>query len=57
MRYVTIKYYTDDVLAVRPDLTDEQALHVLTYLAENHDVSVGMSLDVIEDAAEHLYRE
>jgi len=47
----------DDVLNQRPDLTEEQACEVLSFMADKFDANIGINWYVIDSAAEYLYPE
>lgn len=55
MKTISIIWSTEDVLGVRPDLTEEQADAVLDALEGNHDASVGINWDAIEAAADDMF--
>jgi hypothetical protein len=52
---IGIVWSIDDVLSVRPNLSKEQASHVLIHLKKHHDATVGINWDVIEAAADELF--
>ena len=52
---IQVSWSTDDVLSQRDDLTFEQAVKVLEALESNHDASVGINWDVINDTAEIMF--
>jgi hypothetical protein len=52
---IAIKWHIDDVLNIRPDLTNHQAGKVLKHLKDNHDASVGIYWDMIDIVADILY--
>lgn len=52
---ISIIWCLEDVQAERPDLTDEQASHVLEELKENHDATIGINWDTIQCVANMLY--
>jgi len=54
---ITITWSVDDVLAMRPGLTVEQARDVLQYIEHNHDASIGVTWDVITYAADYLFED
>lgn len=54
-RKISITWYIDDVLAVRPDLTKSQASDVLQYLKDNHDATMGINWDVIDTVIDILF--
>ena len=45
--YITIEWHVDDVLAMRPSLSDEQARKVLHEAKRRHDAEVGINWDVL----------
>ena len=53
--YVTIKWTVGDVQAVRPDLSNEQALLVLQHVVRHHDADIGVNWQVIELTAELVW--
>lgn len=53
--YIDIRWTTDDVAAVRPDLTEEQAADVLAYVLDNHDANLGVTWDTLSYAADVLF--
>lgn len=48
-------WYVDDVLSIRPDLTEEQAEDVLEKVADTHDCNIGITWEVIEIHANNLF--
>lgn len=52
---IAIKWHIDDVLNIRPDLTNYQASMVLINLKQNHDASVGINWETIETVADLLF--
>ncbi len=56
-RRVAIVWDTGDVREVRPDLTDDQAWQVLERVVRTHDANLGISWDVLDAVAEHLFPE
>ncbi len=52
---IAIVWSTDDVLAVRPDLTPAQAWDVLLASQRNHDANFGVTWESLEAAAEALF--
>lgn len=50
-------WYVDDVLAIRPDLTEDEAENVLERVADMHDCNIGITWDVIRIHASCLYPE
>ena len=55
MKSVNFTWYTDDVLAVAPHLTEEQAYEVLLEIRQNHDAEVGVNWDVIRETAYNFF--
>lgn len=51
----TIVWHIDDVLSVRPDLSNDQARQILLQLKHNHDASIGINWDVIDIYAETAF--
>lgn len=54
---IAIIWHIEDVLHVRSDLTPEQASIVLESVRDNHDATIGINWEVIEDHAESLFPE
>ena len=54
---MAIIWQIDDVLSIRPDLTEEQAGEVLGRVEDIHDASIGVSWDTLECCADDLYPE
>lgn len=54
---MAIVWQVDDVLSVRPDLTEEQAAEVLGRVEDIHDASIGVSWYTLECCAEDLFPE
>jgi hypothetical protein len=53
--WIEIRWTVGDVQTVRPDLTDEQALSVLYRARTDHEANTGITYDVLEQTANHLY--
>ncbi len=53
--YIAILWHIDDVLAVRPDLTAEQAYEVLEACADDHDANLGLTWYTLETCADQLF--
>lgn len=51
---ISITWHIDDVLQVDDTLTESQARQVLYLLKHNHDASVGINWDVIEQTIEEV---
>ena len=56
-RQITIHWGVEDVLSIRPDLSEDQALDVLEATEKNHDCSIGINWDIIEGHASNLFPE
>jgi len=54
---IAIVWQVDDVLSVRPDLTEEQALEVLKAVESGHDAGIGISWDTLDIYAAEMYPE
>jgi hypothetical protein len=54
---VAIIWGTEDVLEVRPDLSDDQAWEVLQYCYRKHDCELGLTWRTIEIWADGLFPE
>ena len=54
-REIAIIWGIGDVLAVRPDLSDDQCMEVLANVHQNQDAERGVNWDVISDAAENMF--
>lgn len=54
---IAIEWCVDDVLEIRPDLTSDQAWHVLETNYFEHDANVGITWDTLTYWAEYLYPE
>jgi len=52
---IIIRWSFEDVQSLRGDLTDEQAMHVLDAVEDNHDANIGVNWAVLEEQAEWLY--
>jgi hypothetical protein len=50
-------WHVEDVKYQRPDLTEDQAIEVLAFVAKRFDASIGINWFVIDSAAEYLYPE
>lgn len=53
--YLTDDWHIDDIKNVRPDLDDDQCIHVLEVMADDFDANNGINWDVIEYTAEQLF--
>lgn len=56
-RQIMVTWSVEDVLDVRPDLTDEEAFELLSYTKRKHDAEQGITWDVLRDNASWLFRE
>lgn len=52
---IAIFWGIDDVKSVRPELTDDQCMEVLQQCDGKHDANIGITWDVIEFHASHLF--
>ncbi len=52
---IAIVWSIEDVKAVRPDLTDDQAWEVLQHVERRHDANLGVSWDTLDSAAHSLF--
>ena len=53
--YLADDWHIEDVLSIRPDLTDDQAVAVLQFLEDEFDANNGINWDVIEYSAEYCF--
>ena len=53
--YLADDWHIEDVQSVRPDLNDDQCIHVLEAMADWFDANDGINWEVIEMTAEQLY--
>ena len=51
------EWHVDDVFNQRPDLTEDQAIEVLAFIAKKFDANIGINWDVIDSASHYLYPE
>ena len=56
-RQVAVIWSIEDVQAVRPELTDDQAWEILKRCYDKHDCEVGFTWQYIEDVADILFPE
>lgn len=54
-RQVAVIWEVDDVLVLRPELTDDQAWEVLQHSYDYHDAGIGLNWESIATTAESLY--
>ena len=52
---IAIIWCIDDVKSIRPDLSDDECMDVLTYQDRKHDASMGVSWDTLEWCAHYLF--
>ena len=55
MKTIEIVWSTEDVQEVRPDLDAGQAFEVLMLAKRQHDASVGINWEVLEEWADYLF--
>jgi hypothetical protein len=53
--YVASLWHTDDVQALRPDLSDEQSMVVLEECIDRHDAEIGINWYVMGVHADNLF--
>lgn len=54
---MAIVWQIDDVLSIRPDLTEEQAGEVICRVEQCHDASLGVTWDTLDEVAGDLFPE
>jgi len=54
-RQICIIWKVEDVQAIRPDLSYEQAFSVLTQMKDKHDANIGINLEVITATADWMF--
>lgn len=54
---IALVWMTDDVLSIREDLTEEQAMEVLERVDRKHDASIGVCWETLEIYAEDMFPE
>jgi len=52
---IIIIWSIEDVKSLRPDLTDEQCLDVLSIAERRHDANIGINWEVLELHASYLF--
>ena len=52
---ISIKWSTEDVAAIRPDLDFNQQKKVLLHVEQHQDANQGVTWETLECAAEELY--
>jgi hypothetical protein len=55
--YLTDDWHVEDILHIRPDLTEDEALRVLEVLADDFDANNGINWDVIQYTADSIFPE
>ncbi len=53
--YLSDDWHIEDVQNVRPDLDEDQCIHVLEIMESNFDANEGINWDVIRYTADNLY--
>ena len=56
-KQISITWHIDDILSVKPNLTEFQASTVLEHMKKNHDANIGINWDVVEIVSEMLFPE
>jgi len=54
---IAITWSVDDVLSVRPDLTESEAMSVLFDCKRKHDADIGINWDTLRETASWLFKE
>lgn len=54
-KQIAIIFSIDDVHDVRPDLTDDQAWHLLQEVERHHDAEFGVNWELLEHVALRLF--
>ena len=54
-RQIAVIWSVDDVLEIRPDLTEDEAWEVLQAVEDDHDANLGICWDVLEYHATCLF--
>jgi hypothetical protein len=54
-RQIAVIWSVDDVLEIRPDLTEDEAWDVLQAVEDDHDANLGICWDVLEYHATCLF--
>jgi hypothetical protein len=52
---IAIIWCIDDVKSIRPDLSDNECMEVLSKQEHKHDASMGVSWDTLEWYADYLF--
>lgn len=55
--YIANLWHIDDVKEIRPDLTPEQCMEVLSQCEDKHDANIGINWDVLRFHADNLFPE
>jgi hypothetical protein len=56
-RQIAVVWSIEDVQENRPDLSDDQAWHVLQMVEKHHDCNYGITWDTLDIHASELYPE
>ena len=56
-KHIIIIWSIDDVLSIRPNLTEEQAMDVLMLAKRRHDANEGINWDTLTCWADEVYPE
>ena len=52
---IQIAWGIEDVYSIRPDLTEDQAMEVLTNVKDNHDADIGVCRDTLQFWADSMF--
>jgi len=52
---VGVVWSIEDVIEVRPDLNEGQAMNVLRQVLDDHDAEIGVNWDVLQQTADAMY--
>lgn len=55
VKEITIVWHIEDVLGLRPDLSETQAMQVLRVAKKTHDANIGINWDVLNCVADDLF--
>jgi hypothetical protein len=53
-RQISVTWNADDIREICPDFTDIQCSRALEYIKSNHDASIGISWDTIQEACDYV---
>lgn len=56
-RQIAAVWSIEDVMEIRPDISNSQAWEILQYCRETHDANIGINWDVLSVTAEILFPE